>query len=225
MGGSRGIQEATDAGASGTVQERVCGGYGHRAVHVRYRGGLRFARRLLSLDLYYAAAIPDYAEKQSDLIFDYQTNVTLYPAFQKYLREHRPPLLAVWGRMTPHSFGRARRRFAGTCPRRRSSPWRAGTSRWRTVARRLRRKSEALFKTIGKEKSVRQNCTDFLRHCYGIYLDGMQPNGSVIIEYHAILHLCRSVFLNLQPYRCDLLSTQRDSAKHSAKVFCCNLSM
>ena len=39
-------------------------------------------------------------------------------------------------------------------------------------------------------------------------------------EYHAILHLCRGVFLNLQPYRCDLLSTQRDSAKHSAEVFC-----
>ena len=53
----------------------------------------------------------------------------------------------------------------------------------------------------------------------------VSQNGSVIIEYHAILHLCRSVFLNLQPYRCDLLSTQRDSAKHSAKVFCCNLSM
>lgn len=32
-----------------------------------------------SLDLYYASIIPDYAEKQSDLIFDYQNNVKLYP--------------------------------------------------------------------------------------------------------------------------------------------------
>ena len=31
-----------------------------------------------SMDLYYATVIPDYAEKQSDLIFDYQNNVKLY---------------------------------------------------------------------------------------------------------------------------------------------------
>lgn len=54
-----------------------------------------------SLDLYYAATIPDYAEKQSDLIFDYQTNVKLYPEFQKYLRENKPRLLAVWGKNDP----------------------------------------------------------------------------------------------------------------------------
>ncbi len=54
-----------------------------------------------SLDLYYAATIPDYAEKQSDLIFDYQTNVALYPTFQKYLRENQPRLLAVWGKYDP----------------------------------------------------------------------------------------------------------------------------
>ena len=36
-----------------------------------------------SLDLYYASIIPDYEEKQSDLIFDYQNNVNLYPAFQE----------------------------------------------------------------------------------------------------------------------------------------------
>ncbi|NUU60412.1 alpha/beta fold hydrolase [Paenibacillus agri] len=36
-------------------------------------------------------------EKQSDLIFDYQSNVRLYPQFQKYLQEYQPPLLAVWG--------------------------------------------------------------------------------------------------------------------------------
>ena len=54
-----------------------------------------------SLDLYYAATKPDYAEIQSDLIFDYQNNVKLYPAFQKYLRDHLPPLLAVWGKHDP----------------------------------------------------------------------------------------------------------------------------
>ena len=54
-----------------------------------------------SLDLYYAATIPDYAEKQSDLIFDYQTNVNLYPEFQRYLQEYQPRLLAIWGKDDP----------------------------------------------------------------------------------------------------------------------------
>lgn len=54
-----------------------------------------------SLDLYYASVIPDYDEKQSDLIFDYQNNVKLYPEFQKYLRGHQPKLLAIWGKDDP----------------------------------------------------------------------------------------------------------------------------
>ena len=54
-----------------------------------------------SLDLYYAATIDDYAEKQSDLIFDYQNNVKLYPVFQQYLQEYQPKLLAIWGKDDP----------------------------------------------------------------------------------------------------------------------------
>jgi len=38
---------------------------------------------------------------QLDLILDYRSNVALYPAFQKYFREHRPPLMAVWGKNDP----------------------------------------------------------------------------------------------------------------------------
>jgi len=53
------------------------------------------------LDLHYAATIDDYAEKVSDLIFDYQTNVALYPTFQEYLRTYQPPLLVCWGKMDP----------------------------------------------------------------------------------------------------------------------------
>jgi pimeloyl-ACP methyl ester carboxylesterase len=37
-------------------------------------------------------------EIQLDLILSYRTNVALYPAFQAYFREHRPPILAVWGK-------------------------------------------------------------------------------------------------------------------------------
>ncbi|MHB8816929.1 MAG: alpha/beta fold hydrolase, partial [Steroidobacteraceae bacterium] len=38
---------------------------------------------------------------QLDLFGDYKSNVALYPAFQKYFREHRPRFLAVWGRNDP----------------------------------------------------------------------------------------------------------------------------
>ncbi|GKT04373.1 hypothetical protein OKN36_19090 [Furfurilactobacillus sp. OKN36] len=44
---------------------------------------------------------PDYAERQLDLIFDYQTNIKLYPAFQTYLRTAQPKLLAIWGKNDP----------------------------------------------------------------------------------------------------------------------------
>lgn len=53
-----------------------------------------------TLDIAYTNR-PEYAEIQSDLIFDYQSNVALYPVFQKYLRDNQPPLLAVWGKNDP----------------------------------------------------------------------------------------------------------------------------
>lgn len=40
-------------------------------------------------------------EIQSDLIFDYQSNVKLYPEFQQYLKIHQPPVLCVWGKNDP----------------------------------------------------------------------------------------------------------------------------
>lgn len=53
-----------------------------------------------SLDLAYLAR-PGVDDVQIDLFLDYASNVAAYPAFQKYLRDHRPPLLAVWGRNDP----------------------------------------------------------------------------------------------------------------------------
>ncbi|KAH7921556.1 alpha/beta-hydrolase [Leucogyrophana mollusca] len=41
---------------------------------------------------------PGNADIQLDIFLDYHTNVELYPAFQKYFREHQPPILAVWGK-------------------------------------------------------------------------------------------------------------------------------
>lgn len=44
---------------------------------------------------------PQSADIQLDLFGDYQNNVKLYPKFQEYLRAHRPPTLAVWGKNDP----------------------------------------------------------------------------------------------------------------------------
>ncbi len=46
-------------------------------------------------------ARPGNDEIQLDLFLDYASNVALYPAFQNYLRAHRPPLLAAWGKNDP----------------------------------------------------------------------------------------------------------------------------
>jgi pimeloyl-ACP methyl ester carboxylesterase len=53
-----------------------------------------------SLDNYYLTR-HSADEVQLDLFGDYKTNVALYPKFQSYFREHKPPLLAVWGKNDP----------------------------------------------------------------------------------------------------------------------------
>jgi len=43
-------------------------------------------------------ARPGNVDIQLDLFLDYANNVKLYPAFQKYFRDSKPPLLAIWGK-------------------------------------------------------------------------------------------------------------------------------
>lgn len=73
------------------------------AIRFQYQHGAP-AERLspdgYTLDLHYMRR-PEAEEIQLDLILDYRTNVALYPQFQAYFRERRPPLLAVWGRNDP----------------------------------------------------------------------------------------------------------------------------
>jgi pimeloyl-ACP methyl ester carboxylesterase len=40
-------------------------------------------------------------EIQLDLFLDYASNVALYPKFEKYFKDHQPPVLAVWGKNDP----------------------------------------------------------------------------------------------------------------------------
>lgn len=53
-----------------------------------------------TLDIHYTES-PDYAERQSDLIFDYQNNIKHYPKFQQYLRDNQPEILVAWGKNDP----------------------------------------------------------------------------------------------------------------------------
>ena len=70
----------------------------------QYTHGVPDATRVspdgFTLDNFYLAR-PGADEAQLDLFGDYKTNVALYPTFQKYFRDHKPPLLAVWGKNDP----------------------------------------------------------------------------------------------------------------------------
>lgn len=54
-----------------------------------------------TLDQYFLD-LPGHLDIQLDLILDYRTNVALYPTFQAYFREQKPPILAVWGNRDPY---------------------------------------------------------------------------------------------------------------------------
>jgi len=44
---------------------------------------------------------PGQTEIQSDLFYDYRTNVNSYPKWQAWLREKQPRLLVIWGKFDP----------------------------------------------------------------------------------------------------------------------------
>jgi pimeloyl-ACP methyl ester carboxylesterase len=41
---------------------------------------------------------PGQAEIQSDLFYDYRTNVEAYPKWQTWMRDKQPRLLVIWGK-------------------------------------------------------------------------------------------------------------------------------
>ncbi len=44
---------------------------------------------------------PNQADIQSDLFYDYRTNVAAYGSWQAWMQKHQPRLLVVWGRYDP----------------------------------------------------------------------------------------------------------------------------
>jgi pimeloyl-ACP methyl ester carboxylesterase len=74
------------------------------SIRWQYRHGVpqpeRVAPETWTLDAALIAR-PGNQEIQLDLFGDYATNVALYPEFQRYLRERKPPVLAIWGKHDP----------------------------------------------------------------------------------------------------------------------------
>jgi pimeloyl-ACP methyl ester carboxylesterase len=57
---------------------------------------------------------PGQVDIQSDLFYDYRTNVDSYPKWQAWMRERQPRLLVIWVSMTRRSTFRSRKPIAGT---------------------------------------------------------------------------------------------------------------
>ena len=49
-------------------------------------------------DEFYFLNRPNQPEIQSDLFYDYRTNVECYPKWQAWMRERQPRLLVIWGK-------------------------------------------------------------------------------------------------------------------------------
>jgi pimeloyl-ACP methyl ester carboxylesterase len=49
-------------------------------------------------DEFYFLKQPGQADIQSDLFYDYRTNVAAYPKWQAWMREKQPRLLVIWGK-------------------------------------------------------------------------------------------------------------------------------
>ena len=60
--------------------------------------------------------LPGRKQIMADLAFDYHTNVELYPRWQAWLREHRPPTLITWGRNDPFFLESGARAFLRDVP-------------------------------------------------------------------------------------------------------------
>src|SRR5690606_3530027 len=61
----------------------------------------QIAPETYTLDQYFLDR-PGSDEKQLELLRNYKNNVTMYPEFHEYFREHEPPALIVWGNKDPY---------------------------------------------------------------------------------------------------------------------------
>ncbi|QES48623.1 alpha/beta hydrolase [Streptomyces venezuelae] len=85
-------------------EEAVRGLFTPEGTRFQYEAGLADPTRLdpgaPALDQYFLD-LPGRTDAQTDLAFDYRSNVGHYPAWQEWLRTHRPPTLILWGAGDP----------------------------------------------------------------------------------------------------------------------------
>ena len=83
------------------AEEAVMGILTAEVTRMQYEGGAREPERIAPegwlLDQHFLD-LPGRKAIQVDLALDYHRNVERYPAWQAWLRQHRPPALIVWGR-------------------------------------------------------------------------------------------------------------------------------
>ena len=113
-----------------------------------------------SLDSYYLAR-RGADEVQLDLLGDYKSNIPLYPGFQEYFRNHRPRLLAVWGKNDPFFLPPGAEAFKRDIPGRRGPLLRYGALRARDPRRRDcgKRSATSFPAAISASKSRRDPMT------------------------------------------------------------------
>jgi pimeloyl-ACP methyl ester carboxylesterase len=71
------------------------------AAEVRHNGGSPHPERYnpaIWKEEFAILSRPGEQEIQEALLYDYRTNIAAYPAWQAWLRRHKPPTLVVWGR-------------------------------------------------------------------------------------------------------------------------------
>jgi len=99
-------------------------------------GGARVEPEAYHLD-YALLQRPGIVDSMVDLFYDYRTNVQMYPDFQRYLRERKPPVWWRGGRMIFRLYRQVRRLLGGMYLMRRCIWLRGGTLRLPGLKRRL----------------------------------------------------------------------------------------
>ena len=82
-------------------------------------------------DEFYFLNQPGQADIQSDLFYDYRTNVDAYPKWQAWMQKTQPRLLVIWGKYDLSFDPGEPERYRKDCAERRSSRPRRGTFRAR----------------------------------------------------------------------------------------------
>lgn len=102
---SNGIVKAYWDNDSKENREKVRHFFAPEATHFQYHSGVGDSTLISPDGIFQDQQLmnrPGNVEKQLDLLLDYRNNITLYPVFQKYFRDRKPPILAVWGNKDPY---------------------------------------------------------------------------------------------------------------------------